>query len=321
MTTFTTEGLPAAPRPLGPPQAFAAYAVLLFGFLCIAAGAQGLNVVAGLWASEAIAIALPVFLWLLAARVAPGPLLGLVPLSWKWVAITVVTALLNQPAVTLLEYVVHASAPAAWVAEFDLKTSFLDGIFRSNFWPMTLTVAIAAPVGEELFFRGFFFPLLCWPKRDGKPPGPLATPLAAALISGALFSAIHLDRIGFIGLMEIGVWLAVLRWGSGSLLAPLLGHALNNGAAAVAFKMGWQDPNETPPNWLLALGAVLLVAFCVWTYRVLRAPTPSPAEQRLSPSGDGQVRHRRAWMLWALWVGCCVVGLVKTIELAAKLRR
>jgi membrane protease YdiL (CAAX protease family) len=321
MTNGPPPTAPASAAPLGPRHAWAAYAVLLFGFLALGAAAQMVHVLAGLWASEAIAIALPAFLWILAAGVKPGPLLGLAPVSWKWIAITVVTALLNQPAVTLLEHLAHSHLPHDWVVGFDQKTAFLENIFRRDFWPMTLTVVIAAPLGEELFFRGFAFPLLAWGGSPAKDVVPYNTPLVAALISGALFSAIHMDPIGFVGLMEIGVWLAVLRWGSGSLLAPLLGHALNNGAAALAFRMGWQDPTETPPLWLLGVGALCLLLLVVFSLRVLSGPALVPAEQRLTAGSDGKVRHGRPLALWIFWAACCAVGLVKMVQLSGKLGR
>src|SRR5439155_15845598 len=91
--------------------------------------------------------------------------------------------------------------------------------------PSHVSVASEATLGEELFFRGFALPAL---RRSWGP-------LAALLVSGALFSLLHMDAVGFIGLMEIGVLLAVLRWWSGSLWAAVIGHAVNNGIAGGAF--------------------------------------------------------------------------------------
>jgi membrane protease YdiL (CAAX protease family) len=317
LPTKPTRLVPAG-APLGPLQAFGAFAVLLAGFLTFGPAAQGLDIVPGLWASEAITIALPVFLWTTAACVRPGPLLGLRPVSGKWIGITVVTALANQPVVTVLAYAAHRFLPAPLVMDFDRKTAFLESIFRHQFWPMTLTVVFAAPLGEELFFRGFAFPLLAW--RDPKEQSALRSPLVAALVSGALFSFIHLDPVGFVGLMEIGVWLAVLRWGSGSLYAALLGHALNNAAAAISFVMGWQDPNDQPPLWVISLGLGLLVAFGVLGYRVLRRPSPAPPQQVLTEHGDGEVRHGRALALWLFWGACSLLGLARLVQLALAAR-
>ena len=60
------------------------------------------------------------------------------------------------------------------------------------------------------------------------------------LVSGALFSALHLDAVGFLGLMEIGILLAALRWWTGSLWASILGHAVNNGIAGERSCWGWK---------------------------------------------------------------------------------
>jgi membrane protease YdiL (CAAX protease family) len=77
--------------------------------------------------------------------------------------------------------------------------------------------------------------------------------------------------------MEIGILLAALRWWSGSLWAAVIGHAVNNGIAGAAFLLGIEDPDVPPPMWILALGAVLLVAGIVLLVRVLRRPSPAPA--------------------------------------------
>jgi membrane protease YdiL (CAAX protease family) len=94
-----------------------------------------------------------------------------------------------------------------------------------------ILVVIAAPVSEELFFRGFLFGGLrgrtsFWP---------------AALISGILFGAIHL--LG--GSWEVipplaafGVLLAWLYERTGSLGPPMLMHALQNGIAFAVVTAG-----------------------------------------------------------------------------------
>lgn len=91
--------------------------------------------------------------------------------------------------------------------------------------PVFLLVAamavIYAPITEELFFRGAFFGFLrtrvYWP--------------IAAIIVGVIFAAIHPQGWAAIPVLgAIGVNLAILRQWRGSLIAPITGHALNNGA-------------------------------------------------------------------------------------------
>ena len=249
--------------------AIGAYVALLIGMLVIGAPAQQTGIVAGLWVTEAVAIALPAFFALLAAGIRFRPYLGLRAISWKQGLIAVVVAAANQPVVSFLTWVMHGVLPASIVADFDAKQRMLDAVFSAHAVPMVITVTLAAPLGEELFFRGFAFPAVS--KSWGV--------VAGLLVSGALFSLLHMDPVGFVGLMEIGVLLAALRWWSGSLWAAVLGHAVNNGIAGGAFLLGYEDPNVPPPPSVLALGAVLFLAGLVLLVRVLRRPTPAPAAE------------------------------------------
>jgi membrane protease YdiL (CAAX protease family) len=89
---------------------------------------------------------------------------------------------------------------------------------------MGLLVVVAAPISEELFFRGFLFGGLrgrmsFWP---------------AALISGTIFGSIHLagGSIEVVPpLIVFGVLLAWLYERTGSLGPPMMMHALQNGLA------------------------------------------------------------------------------------------
>ncbi len=279
---------------LGAGAAIGAYAALLAGMLLIGAPAQQQGIVAGLWITEALAIALPAVFVLTAAGVKFAPWLGLRAITAKQALVAVAVAAANQPIVSFLTWAEHELLPRAMVADFDAKQRMLDGIFAAHAWPMTITVVIAAPLGEELFFRGFAFPALR--KSWGL--------VAAVLVSGALFSILHMDPVGFLGLMEIGVSLAALRWWSGSLWAAVLGHAVNNGIAGGAFMLGWEDPDLPPPAWALALGAVLLLAGVVALVRVLRAPSPAPAVEEARPP-----RKAAAAGMAALWIAAIAFGI------------
>jgi membrane protease YdiL (CAAX protease family) len=286
--------------PNGPLQAALAFAVLLVGFLLFVMVAQELDVVAGLWLSEAFAIALPAFIWLRAGGVPLRAGLGLTRPEPRWLLLAVATGFLNQPIVALLEQMAHELAPAPWVAQFDQKNLFLTQIFASRAAVMTITVAVAAPLGEEIFFRGFA--LRAFGRR---------LPLGIALLlQGALFSLIHLDGVGFLGLWEIGIWLGVLRLAGGSLWVPILGHAVNNTIAAVSFQLGLQDPSEPPALWMLVAGTLLLPLFAWAGVRLLRRV----AADRSAPRG--QIRHGRALPLWGVWLLCVLPGLVRFVQSA-----
>ncbi len=87
-------------------------------------------------------------------------------------------------------------------------------------------IVIAAPLSEEMFFRGFMFAGL----RRAMSMWP------AALISAAVWGSLHLGA-GNIGVaIQLAVFGVILAWlyeRSGTLWAPVLAHAINNTIAFV----------------------------------------------------------------------------------------
>jgi len=282
------------PGKLGAGSALAAYVALLFGMVVIGAPAQRRGIVSGLWITEALAIALPAVFVLGFAGIRFAPWLGLRRLSLRHALVAAAIAAANQPVVSFLTWIAHNVLPSGVVEDFDAKQRMLDTVFRMNAIPMLITVTLAAPLGEELFFRGFALPAL---RRTWGP-------LAALVVSGALFSLLHMDPVGFIGLMEIGMLLAALRWWSGSLWAAVIGHAVNNGIAGGAFLLGWEDPDLAPPAWVLALGATLLIVGLWQLARLLRRSLPEDAEEIAGGPGRGA-----AAALGLAWVVAVISGL------------
>jgi membrane protease YdiL (CAAX protease family) len=85
-------------------------------------------------------------------------------------------------------------------------------------------VTVIAPLGEELFFRGFFYGAL----RNWRGP------ILAAILSGAVFGLVHAGSapIGYlVPLAFFGIGLCLLYEWTGSLYPPIALHALNNSIA------------------------------------------------------------------------------------------
>ena len=186
--------MPESDRPpLDAESALLAYVVLLAGMYFIGAPAQSRGVVFGLWLTESVAIVLPAIFRISLAGVRFAPYLGLRRLTWKQALIAAGIAAANQPVISFVTWLAHSVLPKVLVDAFDAKQVMLNSIFAANLGPMLATVVTAAPIAEELFFRGFALPAMA--RSWG--------PVAAVIVSGALFSGLHGDPVGFVGLMEI----------------------------------------------------------------------------------------------------------------------
>src|SRR5438874_9106803 len=284
---------------LGPALATVAYGALLIGFFTVGLATQGRSIVPGLWITEGLAIALPAIVALRIANVRVAPYVGLRAPTLRHIGIAIVAGLANQPVVSLLTWAARLAVPQEWADAFDSKQRALEMIFSAQAVPFLATVVIAAPFGEELFFRGFAFPAF----RRGLGM------VGAAIMTGAMFSFIHLDPVGFLGLWEIGILLAFLRLGTGSLWTAIICHAVNNGVAGGAFLLGWEDPTNTPPVWLLLLGGVLLVTGVLIAARVVRTPAGFDPELSEDPSVPAGSYRFRSPELFAVWLIAVLVGL------------
>ncbi|HEX2030551.1 MAG TPA: type II CAAX endopeptidase family protein [Actinomycetota bacterium] len=90
-----------------------------------------------------------------------------------------------------------------------------------NAWQVLLgaaAVVVAAPIGEEIFFRGFLFGSLR--SRFGF--------WASAAISGAVFAAVHILPLLMPLMFVVGIGLALIYERRGSLVASMAAHAAFN---------------------------------------------------------------------------------------------
>ena len=97
---------------------------------------------------------------------------------------------------------------------------------------VAVLVCVAAPIAEELFFRGFCFTALR--RWIGVAGGAIAT--------GVIFGAIHAGSADAVFLVPLGVFgalLCLLYHRTGSLLPCIVLHALNN-ALALGVSQGWE---------------------------------------------------------------------------------
>jgi uncharacterized protein len=133
------------------------------------------------------------------------------------------------------------------------------GVQRSTWAAIATTVfvCVAAPVAEELFFRGFLFGVLR--RLDVRAGGRQLGPWVAALMVGILFGLAHFDSaqpeflipLGFLGFV-----LCIVRWKTGSLYPGMALHSVNNCIALGVNELSW----EAGKIVALCAGALLLIA-------------------------------------------------------------
>jgi membrane protease YdiL (CAAX protease family) len=97
-----------------------------------------------------------------------------------------------------------------------------------------LAIILAAPVGEELLFRGFMFRGFIHEPRDAVP---------GILVISLIWSMLHVqyDWYGAAQVFVIGLLFGFVRWRTGSTTLVILMHVLLNLESVVetVFVMGW----------------------------------------------------------------------------------
>lgn len=105
-----------------------------------------------------------------------------------------------------------------------LTVAFLN---HQTFYDLILNlimIALVAAVAEELFFRGVLQKILIKMTKNVH---------VGIWLTGAIFSAIHLQFYGFLPRMLMGVYLGYLLVWSGSLWVTIFAHFINNGTAVI----------------------------------------------------------------------------------------
>ncbi|TDI31052.1 MAG: CPBP family intramembrane metalloprotease [Acidobacteria bacterium] len=110
--------------------------------------------------------------------------------------------------------------------------------------------AVAAPICEEILFRGFVL-------RSLAPLGPHVAVWGSAL----LFGLFHMDPVRLVPTMVLGVVYGYMAAGTGSVRSSMVAHAVNNGLAlTLAFMGGGGDKGETLDLESLRLGVARTMA-------------------------------------------------------------
>ena len=118
-----------------------------------------------------------------------------------------------------------------------------------------IAVAVLAPLGEEIIFRGFLQQILEKHWKDTT---------RAVLFTALIFSIIHMNPYWFIQIYILGVVLGFLAWKTQSIIAPLILHGLNNTVALLLSFLDLKDNNiyiwnEHVAPWILVIALISII--------------------------------------------------------------
>jgi membrane protease YdiL (CAAX protease family) len=267
-----------APEPLAPePPAVLALALYGAGFLAfplLGGLAQLANLPFGLLWTEAFLFFLPAWLLVSAFHGRPSAWLRLGRPRAGDVALGSLVGLANYPLASSLEALVRlpvARAFPEFAKRSDISASTLGVVHGWQLGVLVLAVGLAAPLGEEVAFRGLLQPTLTRRLRPG----------TAVVLTAALFAIIHWEPIGALARTELGMVFGLLVLWSGSLWSSVAAHAANNlfATALYAFASATAPEPDPHPLQLLAisgLGALLTAPLLYAAWRRRRAPAQVP---------------------------------------------
>ncbi len=153
-----------------------------------------------------------------------------------------------------------------------LQLGTMNGVFGF------LTLVIAAPIFEELIFRGVILDGLL--KRY--------SPVKSILISSLLFGIVHLNPWQFIGAMGIGAFMGWVYYKTQNLSLCILIHFANNLFAFITMQFGnleeeleksFVESSGGITNAVLIItGGILAFIFCTWwLYKTFKAEARTAA--------------------------------------------
>lgn len=144
------------------------------------------------------------------------------------------------------------------------------GWFELETFVVALQLLLVVPLAEEAAFRGIFYRRL----RER------CNPLAATLISSALFAAFHGGGTATIYAFILAITLALTYELTGSLVAPFIIHSMYNAVPFWAYYSSAQTPTTPGPIWLaLALLSLAFSLVCRQAATIVEDPTLQPSSE------------------------------------------
>ncbi|THU41662.1 CPBP family intramembrane metalloprotease [Niastella caeni] len=120
-------------------------------------------------------------------------------------------------------------------------------------------IALLPAICEELFFRSVLQRIIIQIARN---------PWAGIVITAVLFSSLHMQFLGFLPRMFLGIVLGAFYWFSGSIWTSIIAHFVNNAAQVMiaSYVPKYIDKNPETPV-LVALVCGIVVWAILWYFQ------------------------------------------------------
>ena len=152
-----------------------------------------------------------------------------------------------------------------WARETEASAESIIRAITQNLTPTSFiftffVVAVLPALGEELVFRGLI---------QNELVRALKNPHAGIWISAAIFSAVHLQFLGFFPRVLLGAFMGYLYFWSGNLWIAVLAHFFNNGLQVVGLYLNQLGITSFDLESTASLPLYLVVAAVVATSCIL----------------------------------------------------
>ncbi len=296
---------PEPPEPLAPPLSFTtAWTVFsMTAFLFVGFAAQVVHLAWGLWFSEIVLFAGLALIGFQLLGLKALPAMGLERFDARSFGLGFAFGAVNYLAWAVpLMAAAQAIFPKSIVEQFDSARVF-DRSTPVELAMVLAGVSIAAPLGEELFFRGFMQRGI-----EVHRGGP-----RAIVVTAFVFSAFHLDPVGLTARFQLGVLFGLLVWRAGSLWPAIAAHSANNLISAVLFLVGGDEAREADLDWRVPV--VMFVVGNAVLFALVRSSWDSLPVSR--PMRFEQTTPRSPARLFAPWVlgGLASLGVLLAVDL------
>jgi uncharacterized protein len=240
----------------------------------------------------------------------PATFTGLRSAPIRLIVLGIVISAANVPLADFLMAAAHELLPHSWSDLADDTTEMMAQATHATRVLLIIGAGVAAPLGEELFFRGWLQNLLAWRYRW----------IVSAFVVAIVFSATHLDPVGFVARVELGMLFGLARGWTGSLWPGIAMHATHNVLSMATFYLLSDDPlvdANAPLDWksagLAALGSAIIVSFLLIAFR-----RSAPAEP---PVGGPHASFRATAAPTVRILAVTAITLVISVSLLAAFRR